>query len=543
MAEHHPAAAPNGTRANTYLVGGGIASLAAAVFMIRDAGVHGSAITILEEKRVFGGSLDGAGTPEHGYVARGGRMLESKYLCTFDLLSAIPTLDGTTTVAAETIAWNKRLQTSSSSRLIRGGRAQTSPEFGLSELHIITMERILIEPEFLLGRSTIADEFDPAFFHTDFWIIWCTTFAFQPWHSAAEFRRYMARFAHMISGFERLRGIMRTVYNQYDSVIRPLQVWLHAQGVHFESSSRVTDLRVAQVDGANTVTAIELEHDGISAAILLEPGDIVMVTLGSMTEASSFGTTETAPELKWRTDGPAWALWKRIAHDRPEFGHPWRFSEHIDQSKWVSFTATMHDELLLGLIQGITGNVPGEGGLVSFPNSNWLLSMVVPHQPHFIGQPEGVGVCWGYGLRVDEPGNFVLKPMSTCSGREIMTELLGHLHIAAEAPEILADCICIPCMMPFVTSQFLPREPGDRPQVVPQSWSNLAFLGQFCELPEDVVFTVEYSVRSAQTAVHRLFAGGHAPPDVYHGKYDIRVLYKAFKAIHDIRPHSEAVPA
>jgi oleate hydratase len=543
MADTHSAITPQDMHAQTYLVGGGIASLAAAVFMIRDAGVDGSAITILEEKAVFGGSLDGAGSAECGYVARGGRMLESKYLCTFDLLAAIPTLDGTTTVAAEIIEWNRILQTSSSSRLIRDGRAQTAPEFGLSERDIVTIERLLIEPEFLLGRRTIADEFGAAFFHTDFWIIWCTTFAFQPWHSAAEFRRYLDRFAHMIDGFERLRGIMRTVYNQYDSLVRPLQAWLHAHGVHFEHSSRVTDLRVAEVDGLNAVTAIELEHNGISGAILVQPGDNVLVTLGSMTEASSFGTTETPPELDWRKDGPAWALWKRIAHDRPEFGHPWRFSEHVDQSKWVSFTATMHDPALLGLIETITGNVPGEGGLVSFPNSNWLLSMVVPHQPHFIGQPAGVSVCWGYGLSVDEPGNFVPKPMSSCSGREIMTELLGHLHVAAEAPAILSDCICIPCMMPFVTSQFLPREPGDRPQVVPQGWRNLAFLGQFCELPEDVVFTVEYSVRSAQTAVHRLFGRGHAPPSVYQGKYDIRVLYDAFRAIHDIRSHAETVTA
>ena len=59
-------------------------------------------------------------------------------------------------------------------------------------------------------------------------------------------------------------------------------------------------------------------------------------------------------------------------------------------------------------------------------------------------------------------------------------------------------------MMPFITSQFLPREKGDRPQVVPEGSTNLAFIGQFCELPDDVVFTVEYSIRSAQTAVYTL---------------------------------------
>jgi oleate hydratase len=44
-----------------YLVGGGIASLAAAAFMIRDGDILGQNITILEESNTLGGSLDGSG--------------------------------------------------------------------------------------------------------------------------------------------------------------------------------------------------------------------------------------------------------------------------------------------------------------------------------------------------------------------------------------------------------------------------------------------------------------------------------------------------
>ena len=79
---------------SVYLVGGGIASLAAAAFFIRDGDILGHNITIIEESAKIGGSLDAAGrAPEDGYVMRGGRMLESKYLCTYDLFSSIPTLD------------------------------------------------------------------------------------------------------------------------------------------------------------------------------------------------------------------------------------------------------------------------------------------------------------------------------------------------------------------------------------------------------------------------------------------------------------------
>jgi oleate hydratase len=192
--------------ANVYLVGGGIASLAAAAFMIRDGDVRGHDITIFEELDRLGGSLDGSGSPQSGYVLRGGRMLESKYLCTFDLFSSIPTLDESQTVTQEIFAWNETMKTSSKSRLVRDGHRQTTPEFGLSEKHILTIERLALEPEAMLGRTRIADQFDPTFFKTNFWFMWCTTFAFQPWHSAVEFKRYLVRFSHMIAASTACRG-------------------------------------------------------------------------------------------------------------------------------------------------------------------------------------------------------------------------------------------------------------------------------------------------------------------------------------------------
>jgi len=70
----------------TYFVGSGIASLAGAAFLIRDEQIPGEAIHIFEELKVTGGSLDGAGTPEQGYVIRGGRMIEEHCICTYDLI-------------------------------------------------------------------------------------------------------------------------------------------------------------------------------------------------------------------------------------------------------------------------------------------------------------------------------------------------------------------------------------------------------------------------------------------------------------------------
>jgi oleate hydratase len=125
-----------------YLVGAGIASLAAAAFLIRDGDVPGKNITILEASANIGGSLDAAGNSKDGYSMRGGRMLESQYLCTYELFSSIPTLDGSKTVTQEIFDWNETIKTSSKSRLFRDGHRVDSPAFGLSEKHILTIERL-----------------------------------------------------------------------------------------------------------------------------------------------------------------------------------------------------------------------------------------------------------------------------------------------------------------------------------------------------------------------------------------------------------------
>jgi len=519
---------------SVYLIGGGIASLAAAAFLIRDGNIPGENITVLEESPKIGGSLDAAGNPKDGYIMRGGRMFESKYVCTFDLFSSIPTLDESKTVTQEIFQWNETMKTSSQSRLFRNGARVDASKFGLTERQILTLERISLQPEEALGKSSIRDHFEPSFFDTDFWLMWCTTFAFQPWHSAVEFKRYLNRFTHMVSGFNKLKGIMRTVYNQYDSLVRPLEKWLLDRGVRFQYNTRALDLEFHDGFDGYWVRRIHCHHLGERFDIDVGEHDLVIATLGSMVEGSTLGSMDAAPSVKGLSGRGGWGLWEKIAAGNYEFGCPDTFTEHIQESKWVSFTTTLHDPTFFRFVRDHTGNVPGEGGLITFPESHWLASIVLPHQPHFIGQPNDVQVFWGYGLFVDEDGNFVNKSMADCTGREIMTEIMGHLRIDDhQAKKILNSSTCVPCMMPYITSQFLCRSKGDRPEVVPPGSRNLAFVGQFCELPEDVVFTVEYSIRSAQTAVYSLLGLDRTPPPVYRGQDNLRVLLKAVETLHD----------
>ena len=58
-------------KTNAYMVGAGLASLSAAVFLIRDGHVPGKNIHIYEELNITGGSMDGSGDAQNGYVIRG----------------------------------------------------------------------------------------------------------------------------------------------------------------------------------------------------------------------------------------------------------------------------------------------------------------------------------------------------------------------------------------------------------------------------------------------------------------------------------------
>jgi oleate hydratase len=223
-------------------------------------------------------------------------------------------------------------------------------------------------------------------------------------------------------------------------------------------------------------------------------------------------------------------LWEKLAADRSSFGRPEAFNRCVAQSDWASFTVTLKDAAFFDQMQRFTGNEAGTGGLVTFKDSNWLMSIVLAHQPHFANQPADVQVFWGYGLFPDRIGNFVAKAMADCTGAELLLELCGHLRFDLET---VAKANCIPCRMPYITSMFMPRAPGDRPLPVPEDTMNFAFISQFVEIPLHTVFTVEFSVRAAQMAVYQLLGiTKPIPPVTPHDKSlhaQFEALVKALK--------------
>jgi oleate hydratase len=123
--------------------------------------------------------------------------------------------------------------------------------------------------------------------------------------------------------------------------------------------------------------------------------------------------------------------------------------------------------------------------------------------------------------------------MPECSGAEILAELISHLGWRDELPALLEGARCVPCLLPYTTSQFMPRSPGDRPPVVPPGTVNLAFVGQYVEIPDNVVFTVEYSIHSAALAVATLLGAPQRVPAAYRGLEHPNALIAAIKRLVD----------
>ena len=192
---------------------------------------------------------------------------------------------------------------------------------------------------------------------------------------------------------------------------------------------------------------------------------------------------------------------------------------------------TLDNSAFFDFMEEFTGNRTGTGGIVTFADSSWILSIVLFHQPHFKTQDRGTYVFWGYGLRGDRCGDFVDVSMWQATGDQILIELLGHLGLREKGNGYFSKAKVRLSRMPFITSQFMVRDRDNRPKVIPARSQNFAVIGQYCELPIDCVFTVEYSVRSAWTAVCKLTGAIDMPPSVVRSDLNPAVIWRAAKVL------------
>ena len=301
---------------SAYLVGSGLASLASAVFLIRDGHMKGDRIHILEELSLPGGSMDGIyNKQKESYIIRGGREMEAHFECLWDLFRSIPSAENKDeSVLDEFYRLNRKDPSFAKTRVIvnRGHELPTDGQLLLTPKAVKEIIDLCLTPEKDLQNKKINEVFSKEFFESNFWLYWSTMFAFEPWASAMEMRRYLMRFVQHVSTLKNLSSLRFTKYNQYESLILPMVKYLKDRGVQFHYNTVVDNIFVNRSNGEKIAKQILLTENGEKKSIDLTENDLVFVTNGSITESTTYGDN-LHPASEEHKLGATWKLWQNLA--------------------------------------------------------------------------------------------------------------------------------------------------------------------------------------------------------------------------------------
>ncbi len=529
---------------SAYIVGSGLAALTAACYLVRDGQMKGEHVHILEKEQIAGGACDGWKFENVGYVMRGGREMDNHFEVMWDLFRSIPSIETEGVSVLDEYYWLNKADPNYSlcrATVNRGEDAHTDGKFDISDKGAMEIMKLFFTANEDLQNKRITDVFDDEVLNSNFWLYWRTMFAFENWHSALEMKLYIQRFIHHIGGLPDFKALRFTKYNQYESMILPMVKYLESFGVQFHFGVKVVNVEFDCNEKRKQATRIDVIRDGNNESIDLTENDIVFITNGGCVENSSIGSQNTPAPYNYEIKpGGGWDMWRKIAAQDPAFGHPDKFCYDPEQTNWMSATVTTLDQRIIPYIKNICKRDPFSGkvvtgGIVTAKDSSWLLSWTINRQPQFRSQPKDQCLVWVYALFSDKDGDYVKKPMRDCTGKEICMEWLYHIGVPENEIEELAEhsANTVPCMMPYITAFFMPREYGDRPAVVPEGAVNFAFLGQFAETKRDTIFTTEYSMRTGMEAVYTLLDIDRGVPEVWGSVYDVRALLDATVKLRD----------
>lgn len=248
---------------------------------------------------------------------------------------------------------------------------------------------------------------------------------------------------------------------------------------------------------------MDLIHAEVESHTSLKENDVVIANLGSTISGSAVGANDIPPVWQsFNADDMLdqnWSIWLDLANKHCDLGDPYSFCTRQSDSMLESFTVTTGNLEFFNSLRALSQCISEAGLFIFLEDSRWRVNLCIPSQPVFPHQPQNVHILWGMAHSPECEGDFVKKPMLLCSGIEIIAELLGHLRLHYQAP--LARTITIPRAMPRMMAMLLTRAPSDRPQVIPQAFTNVGLVGQFVESPPHTCIDVSYGIRTAQMAV------------------------------------------
>jgi oleate hydratase len=176
---------PESTHA--WLVGSGIASLAAAVHLIKDAKVPAPNVHILDLHTGTGGGIKSCGNADSGYVLYAGCLPYFHDKCVEDLLSRVPSVNAPDKSILDIIRDFERDEVpqphrTATTRILKRGNSGLT-KVDARDLHIfhigsqqrLELLKIMLESERSLDGRRIQEFFDETFFESNFWTLWSTT--------------------------------------------------------------------------------------------------------------------------------------------------------------------------------------------------------------------------------------------------------------------------------------------------------------------------------------------------------------------------------
>jgi oleate hydratase len=173
---------PESTHA--WLVGSGIASLAAAVHLIKDAKLPASNVHILDVHTGTGGGIKSCGNAENGYVLYTGCLPYFHDKCVEELLSLVPSARAPDKSILDTIRDVERdevpqPQGTATTRILKLGDSGLEKvdacHFHIGSQQRLELLKIMLESERALSGRRIQEFFDDTFFGSKFWTLWSTT--------------------------------------------------------------------------------------------------------------------------------------------------------------------------------------------------------------------------------------------------------------------------------------------------------------------------------------------------------------------------------
>ncbi|KAJ6018990.1 hypothetical protein N7522_001057, partial [Penicillium canescens] len=506
----HSRRSPETTEA--WILGSGTASLASAVYLIKNAHLRPSAVHVLDEHLSLQQTLHHQGSTHAGYDQFAGCLPAPAGSGLTELLDMIPSAvtEGRSYLhdlraAEEQNAMNRNGGTCFIAQNKGAFRHLPTESLNIGWSHRIHLMHLLIKEEESLQKREIRHFFRESFFRSTFWTIWSTQFGFQPWHSAAEFRRAVRQYLSDFHSLSILSCLDLTGYYQYESIYLPIYFFLRSQGVDFQFNIKIRNVETTVNQNRRTISRLAVSQNGLDFGNVIGPSDIVIATPGSTTSGSRIGTNDLPPACNSIEAGDHldanWALWLEAGNKYSDHGNPYTFCTRKSESMLESFTITTEHIGFVEYLQSLSRCTSQAGAIILMMNSNWGLRLCVPVQPVFTHQSQDVCVLWGFALFPENEGEHVKKNMLVCSGAEIMSEILYYLNPPGEmATEALQRSITIPRVMPRMSSALLTRSLEDRACITPESVVNIGLVGPFVESPWRTCVDTSYGVYAARAA-------------------------------------------